>query len=88
MASVYEEKGWEKDKVMARANKKDKDRGGGGEIETAGLRIADTREETRGAPFLPSSPFRALMCPYGEFREKYKGLIPPLGKLDFFLPIG
>lgn len=28
------------------------------------------------------------MCPFGEFREKYKGFIPPLGKLDFFPPIG
>lgn len=28
MSPMYEEKGWEKDKVMTQANKKDKDRGG------------------------------------------------------------
>lgn len=28
------------------------------------------------------------MYPFGEFHEKYKGFVPPLGKLDFFLSIG
>lgn len=50
------------------------------------MRVAGTSKKTRAAPFLPSSVFRSLMCPFGEFREKYEGFVPPLGKLDFFPP--
>lgn len=85
MSPMYEEKGWEKDKVMTQANKKDKDRGGRLRSQVWGL----YKEKSISVPFLLSSTPRSfLVCPFEEFREKYKGFIPPFRKLNFFLSIG
>ena len=81
MGPMYEEKGWEKDKVMTQANKKDKDRGGRLRSQVWGL-----HKEKSAFPFFFLLPSHSLLvCPSGEFREKYKGFVPPFRKLDFFL---